>query len=242
MRLPSGEYRALSETTGKSVTAVITPERGRALLATGDGIVFEARTDERGALNVSTLAEAATAQRAATREGSTRDGAESSQAGASASSSTATARGGAAAARGLEPPWITSLAVAGEKVLAGTRGRGLLSVEEGTMREVLTRPRPFFVEALARDAEGNVFLGAQTSGSDSGLFKLDAAPASRPLKLPGATRRGDGARLRRTGGELFVGTDGRGVFLYRGGGGAPSASRSRGRRADCVRIACSRSS
>ena len=56
---------------------------------------------------------------------------------------------------------LTSLAAEGERVLVGTRGRGVLALEDGRLREVVMRPRPYFVEALAVDPNAGVWLGAQ---------------------------------------------------------------------------------
>jgi signal transduction histidine kinase len=50
--LGGGEFQFIKETAGKSITAVITPERGRAILATEQGVVFDCRTNPDKTLDV----------------------------------------------------------------------------------------------------------------------------------------------------------------------------------------------
>ncbi|HEX8354673.1 MAG TPA: two-component regulator propeller domain-containing protein, partial [Pyrinomonadaceae bacterium] len=121
------------------------------------------------------------------------------------------------------PVELTSLALVGETVVVGTRGRGLMTVEltpGGEATEVAGRPRTFYVEALARDSEGVLHMGAQTSVSDSGILKIEDGRLARPSKVAGAATgtvtalaagRGVG------GGDLYAATDGRGVFRLSGG-------------------------
>ncbi|HYY59476.1 MAG TPA: two-component regulator propeller domain-containing protein, partial [Pyrinomonadaceae bacterium] len=51
-RLVAGDFQPITETEGKAVTAIITPERGRAFLATGQGVIFECRSAAEGRLAV----------------------------------------------------------------------------------------------------------------------------------------------------------------------------------------------
>lgn len=57
MRLAGGEFRRINETTGKVITAIITPERGRAILASEEGVVFDCRTHADGSLELKTIPE-----------------------------------------------------------------------------------------------------------------------------------------------------------------------------------------
>ncbi|PYT05193.1 MAG: hypothetical protein DMF65_00760 [Acidobacteria bacterium] len=87
-------------------------------------------------------------------------------------------------AQAIEP---SSLALLGETVVVGTRGRGLMSVEpSGEAKEMTGRPRAFYVEALAQTPDGALFFGAQTSAGDSGVFKIDDGRLARASKLSGA--------------------------------------------------------
>lgn len=54
-RLIGGEFRAVKETEGKAVTAIITPEHGRAILATEQGMIFDCTTTSGGSLSVGTF-------------------------------------------------------------------------------------------------------------------------------------------------------------------------------------------
>jgi signal transduction histidine kinase/streptogramin lyase len=57
MRLVRGEFRAVEETAGKVVTSIITPERGRAILATEQGLIFDCRTQADWSLSIKTIPE-----------------------------------------------------------------------------------------------------------------------------------------------------------------------------------------
>lgn len=56
-RLVNGEFHAVSETAGKVITSIITPERGRAILASDDGVIFDCRVSADGLLNIKTIPE-----------------------------------------------------------------------------------------------------------------------------------------------------------------------------------------
>ncbi|MDQ5839360.1 MAG: hypothetical protein M3379_21500, partial [Acidobacteriota bacterium] len=118
-----------------------------------------------------------------------------------------------------QPLALTSLALAGESLVVGTRGRGLLTVDAGgEAKEVVSKPRAFFVETLARGSDGALYFGAQTSAADSGLFRADDARLARPLKLAGGATGTVTALGPAPGGDLYAATDGRGVFRYGGDG------------------------
>ncbi|MBC7796426.1 MAG: hypothetical protein H7Z37_06115 [Pyrinomonadaceae bacterium] len=69
-----------------------------------------------------------------------------------------------------QPLKITSLANANGKIIAGTRSRGVLGVENGETFEIFSRPRPFFVNALAQDKEKNLWLGADSKDEGNSFF------------------------------------------------------------------------
>jgi signal transduction histidine kinase/ligand-binding sensor domain-containing protein len=120
-----------------------------------------------------------------------------------------------------QPLQLTSLALKGETVVVGTRGRGLMTVEpNGEAKEVAGRPRVFYVESIGRDSQdssGALLFGAQTSGGDSGLFRVEGERLSQPRKLAGA-QTGTVTALASDGrGLVYAATDGRGVFAFRGG-------------------------
>jgi ligand-binding sensor domain-containing protein/two-component sensor histidine kinase len=53
----NGEFRVIQETLGKAVTSIITPERGRAILASEEGIIFDCRKGADLSLNIKTIPE-----------------------------------------------------------------------------------------------------------------------------------------------------------------------------------------
>jgi signal transduction histidine kinase/ligand-binding sensor domain-containing protein len=113
---------------------------------------------------------------------------------------------------GQSPLTLTSLALVSNTVLVGTRSRGLLAISDAEAREIFSRPRAFFVEAIEVDAEGRAWLGVQTSGKDSGLYQ--SSDLMRPQKIPAGTGTVTALKFdsRR---NLWMGTDDQGAFLYR---------------------------
>lgn len=183
------EFRRVEEASGKVVLAVVAAdEAGRALVSTADGLVFDCRLGVDGSLSARQLGERLTV-----------------------------------AAGKAQTVELSSLAQEGGTVVVGTRGRGLVLLEPGgEAKEVAAKPRAFYVEALARDSAGALFFGAQTSGADSGLFKVEVAKeksetALRPSKVAGVATGKVTALAAGPDGELYAGTEARGVFRLKGG-------------------------
>lgn len=178
----NNQFHLIKETEGKAITAILTQERGRASLASEEGLIFNCTLNAEGALSVSTLPE--TPLRSADEE----------QPG---------------------PLHLTSLAYAGNTLYAGSMSRGLLALEDGTVKEIQSRPRPLFVEELETDAQGKLWLGTSTNakGVDGALY--EASDPLHPKLIDGAT--GAVKALKADGrGRVWVGTEGRGVFQYLG--------------------------
>ncbi|MEP6925881.1 MAG: two-component regulator propeller domain-containing protein [Pyrinomonadaceae bacterium] len=110
---------------------------------------------------------------------------------------------------------ITSLAISQNILLAGTNRRGLLHLEANNevLGEVMSRPRPFFVNVLAKDTNGNLWLGAQARANESGLFI--ANDIYRPEKI-GAGLGTVTALDFDNDGNFYIGTAERGAFHFRG--------------------------
>jgi len=179
----ASNFVRVEETREKSVRAILTPDAGRALLATSDGVVFDCRLNRDGTLTTRQLGERMTV-----------------------------------AAGKSQPLQLTSLALSGETVVVGTRGRGLMTVEpNGETKEVAGRPRVFYVESLEHDSTGALYFGAQTSGGDSGVFRVEGGRLAQPKKSAGA-QTGTVTALASDGrGLVYAATDGRGVYAFRGG-------------------------
>src|SRR5439155_15100716 len=109
---------------------------------------------------------------------------------------------------------ITSLTMAGGKLYAGTQSRGVLSIEGGEAKEVFSKPRSYFINALETDSRGRLWVGVKTRAEDSGLF--DETELLKPSKANGAT----GPVMAITRGphdDVWIGTDGRGAFHFQNG-------------------------
>jgi signal transduction histidine kinase len=176
--LINGQFRYLKETAGNTITSSITPERGRAILASLQGIIFDCRTNADASFNIKTIPEKPLTSADFERPG---------------------------------PLNLTSLMMKGGVLYTGTRSRGVISIENDVVSEIKSNPRPFFVEALEMDARGALWYGAKARAEDSGLYK--AEDTLRPVKT--GTGLGMVMSLRAgAGSDMWVGTDGRGVFHY----------------------------
>ncbi len=178
-RLVNGEFRPLLETAGQAITAIITPERGRAVLASEQGVIFDCRVEGSGALSVRAIPEQPLTSAAVDKPGRLN---------------------------------LTSLAFINGTLYAGTRSRGVLAIENGEVKEITSRPRAYFVEAMDVDARGRLWFGAKARVEDSGLY--EAADPWRPVKMGAGL--GTVTTLRAgVNQDFWVGTDGRGALLYK---------------------------
>ena len=181
-RLVGGaEFRPIKETAGKAVTAILMPERGRAVLASEQGLIFDCRMQTDGSLITQTNPAQPLASADSDHPG---------------------------------PLRLTSLAYAKDTLLAGTLSRGLLAFERDQLaraKEVQSRPRLYFINALEPDALGRVWFGAKAKNDDSGLYQSE--DLLHPLKIGSGIGTVVSLRADSEGG-LWVGTDGRGVFHY----------------------------
>ncbi len=113
--------------------------------------------------------------------------------------------------RNRRPMALMALGRRGPTLLAGTRGRGLLSIRAAIVEEMDDPGRPFFVTAVAADAAGRAFLGAETNPTGRGVFVLEGGRAR-------ALDAGTGSVSALTfdaGGDLWVGTRERGLVRIR---------------------------
>lgn len=101
----------------------------------------------------------------------------------------------------------------GENLFFGSRGRGLIVQTNNEPQELMSRPRPFFVNALERDGDGNLWIGAKADGAKSGLFS--AKDVVRPIRV-GENVGTVTALFTAENGDLWVGTEKNGLFRFRG--------------------------
>ena len=107
---------------------------------------------------------------------------------------------------------FTSLVKDGNRVTVGTASRSLMIFQEHTLSEIRSSPRPYFINALAQDSNGNVWAGADAGGSRSGLFLLN--DLANPKRV-GETL-GDILSVEPDGkGGVWAGTDKNGLFHFR---------------------------
>ncbi len=193
-RIINGEIKSIPETRDRAVTAIITPERGRAMMTSEQGEIFDCATARDGSLAVHQIKP--DDHPLLTIE-----------------------------SRGHAPLRLTSLALIDNTLIVGTRSRGLIAIDAARMKagatmmpdfikEILSRPRAFFVEAIEIDARGRLWFGAETSAEDSGVY--NASDLMQPEKIGGATGTVTALRADERG-NIWVGTDSRGAFVYRDG-------------------------
>ena len=108
---------------------------------------------------------------------------------------------------------LTSLSASGEKFIIGTFGHGLAIIENSEMQEIFSRPRPYFITALQKDDNGDLWFGAQVRRSDGGLYY--AKDVERPEKIADET--GTVAAIAfDLQNDLWIGTTERGAYHFRG--------------------------
>ncbi len=190
-RLWRDKFQTIKETAGKVITAIITAERDHAILASENGQVFDCRVR----------------QEAASRVPSTD----------AASNPSPTYAVLAIPDQPLAsadkdhpgPLKLTSVAMIGDKLYVGTQSRGILQFENGEAKEIASKPRSYFINALDTDAKGRLWVGARAGKDESAVF--DQNDLLKPLKANAAT--GPVMAIARgAGDDLWVGTDGHGAF------------------------------
>jgi signal transduction histidine kinase/ligand-binding sensor domain-containing protein len=106
---------------------------------------------------------------------------------------------------------ITSLTVAHDKLFAGSLSRGLLAIENNSATEIEARRPAFFVRALATDARGQLWVGTKSRKDQPALHSADdfseTSSAGTVTGTVMALRAGHAD-------DMWVGTDGRGVFYF----------------------------
>src|SRR3989442_526318 len=186
----NGEVKPIPETQGRTVTAIITPERGRAVMVTEQGEIFDCSTKADGSIAVRTIT-ARDSQLLAIESRGDR-----------AVQLTSLASAGNRLILGSHSRGLLSVDLDGAEHLPPR------------VAEILSHPRRFFVETIETDERGHLWFGAQTSSGESGVY--DGTDLDRPIKLGVGT--GTVTAIKRgERGELWAGTDTSGVFIFRDG-------------------------
>lgn len=195
-RLANGKFETIKETAGKVITAIISPQPGRAIMASETGQVFDCQVKQTAAGSATTR---------------------TSEIDQTPSFSVRTIPDQPLQSTDKDHPGplkITSLALVGEKLYAGTQSRGLMLITDGDAREIGSKTRGYVINALAVDAHGRLWTGARAAKDESGLF--DNNDPLKPLKSNAATGVVT-AITRGSRDDLWVATDGHGAFHIDGG-------------------------
>jgi ligand-binding sensor domain-containing protein len=78
-----------------------------------------------------------------------------------------------------KPLPITGLTKDQGRLLVATYGRGVFTFRDGKFSEFASSPRPTFVNSIAADASGKLWLGTDAKRGVSGIFRLDDPNAAR---------------------------------------------------------------
>jgi signal transduction histidine kinase/ligand-binding sensor domain-containing protein len=192
-RLANAKFETIKETAGKVITTIITPQSGRAIMASETGQIFDCQVKQPAAAS---------------------SGPRSSEAFEASSFSVRTIPDQPLQSMDKDHPGplkITSLALVGEKLYAGTLSRGLILIENGEVHEVTSKPRSYFINALEVDSKGHLWTGARTRIEESGLF--DNEDPLKPAKANASTGPVT-AIARGSRDDIWVATDGRGAFHF----------------------------
>lgn len=190
----NGKFDTVPETAGKVITAIITPQADRAIMVSEGGQIFDC-TVTRSENNNARSGEGTPGLRFNVR----------------------TIPSQPLQSADKDHPGllkITGVALAGDKLFVGTQSRGLMSIENGEAKEIVAKPRSYFINALLTDSTGRLWYGGLGRNEDAALF--DARDPLKPLKLTAPT--GTVTTIERGAGEdIWVGTDGHGAFHFAGG-------------------------
>ena len=195
-RLWNGKFDPVKETAGKVINAIITPQRDRAIMASESGQIFDCQAKVQGPSALAlTDDERQTVVTFIVRviPDQPLQSADKDHPG---------------------PLKLTSLAIIGDKLYAGTQSRGIFLIENGEAKEIMSKPRSYFINALETDAKKQLWVGVKTRADDSGLFDesepLKPNKANAPTGPVMAIERGPHD-------DIWIGTDGRGAFHFENG-------------------------
>jgi len=191
-----GRFDSIKETEGKVITAIILPAPDRAILASESGQIFDCHFQ----LRAQSVSETGSGER------------KPAAAFVVKSVPSEPLQSADKDAPGFLK--ITSLAMVGDKLYAGTQSRGVLVIENGQAKEIVSKPRSFFINALETDTQGRLWVGARAGKDESAIF--DQSDLLKPTRANAAT--GPVTAIAHGAGEdVWVATDGHGAFLFQNG-------------------------
>jgi signal transduction histidine kinase/ligand-binding sensor domain-containing protein len=191
-RLNVNQFLKINETAGQAISAIASTQAGSVVMTTEQGRIYESR-----ARVVTSSASSVTENETTTTSNLVVDTRELlNQPLVSADRE----RPG--------PLTITSVSVTNNRLFIGTLSRGVLEIVNGAVKEPQGRATAYFVNALEQDKEGKLWVGVRArreepgalSGDDLGNLKRHEA-ATGPVMA-----------LKPIEDEMWIGTDGRGVF------------------------------
>ncbi|MCP9493650.1 MAG: hypothetical protein MSG64_04250 [Pyrinomonadaceae bacterium MAG19_C2-C3] len=205
VRRTGARWEFINETRDARITAIASSPDARVVMLATRGALFECRTNERN-----------------DADDERNDISETVFTVTKIEDSLLLQKASDAATSDASPVEITSLAYYRDKLFIGTRGRGLLILEDGTMRERLVRPRPFFVEAITANIAANninpddeaLWFGAQTAFAASGLY-VASPDTSETNHITDIDTGNVNALGFDKDGALWIGTQARGVMRRR---------------------------
>jgi len=196
VRFANGKFEPIKETNGTVITAIISPQKGRALMASERGVIFDCEIKQE------------VPSRLAVTE---------AENGSAVTIVVASLPGQPLQSADKDHPGLlklTSLAFLHDTLYAGTQSRGLISIENGEAKEVISKPRSYFINALEADPRGKLWVGARGRAEESALF--DQSDPLKPTKANAAT--GPVTAIGRGAAEgIWVATDGHGAFHFLNG-------------------------
>jgi len=191
VRFNAGEFIKVNETSGQAISSIFTDPTGVAFMTSEQGRVYESR-----ARIVTTVTSGLTESERTRTDRTVIDTRELLN-------------------QPLEsqdrdhpgPLPLTSITSVNNRLFAGSLSSGILEIANGVAK-VQPKPVTFFVNALDGDKDGKLWVGARVKKEEPGLFSgNDPASLKRHEAATGAVM-----TLKLIGDDMWVGTDGRGVF------------------------------
>jgi signal transduction histidine kinase len=194
--LMNDTFETIKETAGKVITAIITPERDHAIMASESGQIFDCRFTQQSSSRLAITDAERKAPPTLTVHAIPQQplqSADKDQPGA------------------LK---LTSLAIVNGTLYAGTQSRGIIQIQNGEAKEVVSKPRSFFINTLETDTQGRLWVGARAGKDESAVF--DQSDLLKPARANAAT--GPVTAIAHGAGEdIWAATDGHGAFLFQNG-------------------------